>query len=359
MSSGEVYTPIEVALIDYEDSVISRILIGMVKGSDYISNVLSVKNMDEDDAMEALRRGECAAVIVLPEGFLDNIFYGRESEASIYLSKSAAAQSTVVEAIANFGERLILAGQAGVFAGENVLLEHEVSYDIREEFNNSSNLKLIDEAMGATSRYFHVEVVGYVDTGMSTSSYYALCWLTLLLMLTSLFFAPMLQCDCTKEMLCRLHTLGIGNFKFMVWKTVLPAVFRLVIALLVFAFAGEFLGITWNPIGVIFAFISVCYISIIGGAITMCLGDGITANVIFGIGGMVLVGGLIPRQLLPEVLCKIGDMTPFGVAAGLMKPMFSAGVSLISLILGVVYTVLAVLIIGRTLNKTRTGGGNR
>ena len=77
MNRGDVFAPVEIALIDYEDSVISRILIGMVMGSDYLSDVLSVKSMDEADAMDSLSRGDCAAVIILPEGFLDNIFYGR------------------------------------------------------------------------------------------------------------------------------------------------------------------------------------------------------------------------------------------------------------------------------------------
>ena len=355
----EVFTPAEIALVDYEDSVISRILIGMVMGSDYLSDVLSVKNMDEDKAMDALGRGDCAAVIVLPEGFLDNIFYGKESEASIYLSKSAAAETSVIEAVAKFGERLILAGQAGVFAGENVLREHELGYDIREEFNTNSNLNLIEEAMGTTKRYFRVEVLDYVDTGMSTASFYVMCWITLLLFMVSLFFAPMLQRDCNSEMLRRLRTLGIGSYKFMRWKIALPALYRFVIAIIAFLIAGRYLQIVWNVPSVISTIVSVLFISIIGTAITMCLGDGITANVIFALGGMVLSGGLIPRQLLPVVLCKIGDLTPFGVAVGLMKPIVGATVAPMTIIFAIIYAVLALSLIRHTLTKKIMGGGAR
>lgn len=359
MSGDEAYSPVEIAIIDHEDSVISRILIGMVMGSDYLSDVLSVENMNEDEAMDALSRGDCAAVIVLPEGFLDNIFYGKESEATIYLSKSTASQATVIEAVAKFGERLILAGQAGVFAGENVLREHEVAYEIRAEFNTNSNIALVEEAMGTMKRYFRVETLGYLDTGMSTSSYYVLCSIVLLLMLISLFFAPMLQRDCNSEMLRRLRAIGIGNIKFMQWKIALPALFRLILAIVAFVFLGYYLPITWSAAGVIFVIISVCFISIVGCAISMCLGDGITANVIFSLGGIILVGGIIPRQLLPEVLCKIGDLTPFGVAVGLMKPMFGASISPVTIVFGVIYTAFAILLIRRTLYKALMGGAAR
>lgn len=359
MNRGDVFAPVEIALIDYEDSVISRILIGMVMGSDYLSDVLSVKSMDEADAMDSLSRGDCAAVIILPEGFLDNIFYGRESAATIYLSRSAASQADVVEAVARFGERLLLAGQAGVFAGENVLREHEIDYELREQFNNDSNLRLIEEAMGTTKRYFRVEVLDYLDTGLSTASHYGLCWLTLLLMLISLFFAPMLQRDCTPEMLRRLRTLGVGHLRFMQWKLILPALFRLLIVTLAFVVAGEYLQITWSGAGVISVIVSVCFITMVGTAITMCMGDGITANVIFGIGGMVLSGGLIPRQLLPEALRLIGDLSPFGVAANLMKPAFGGGVSIAVIFSAVIYTLGAILLIQFKLNRTLVGGGAR
>lgn len=359
MNRGDVFAPVEIALIDYEDSVISRILIGMVMSSDYLSDVLAVKSMDEAEAMVALRRGDCAAVIVLPEGFLDNIFYGKESEASIYLSRSAASQADVVEAVARFGERLLLAGQAGVFAGENVLREHEIDYELREQFNNDSNLRLIEEAMGTTKRYFRVEVLDYLDTGLSTASHYGLCWLTLLLMLISLFFAPMLQRDCTPEMLRRLRTLGVGHLRFMQWKLILPALFRLLIVTLAFVVAGEYLQITWSGAGVISAIVFVCFITMVGTAITMCMGDGITANVIFGIGGIVLSGGLIPRQLLPETVRLVGDLSPFGVAANLMKPAFGGGVSIAVILSAVIYTLGAILLIQFKLNRTLVGGGAR
>ncbi len=359
MNRGDVFAPVEIALIDYEDSVISRILIGMVMSSDYLSDVLSVKSMDEADAIDSLSRGDCAAVIVLPEGFLDNIFYGKESEATIYLSRSAASQASVVEAVAGFGERLLLAGQAGVFAGENVLRDHELSYEIREQFNNDSNLQLVEEAMGTTKRYFRVEVLDYLDTGLSTASYYGLCWLTLLLMLISLFFAPMLRRDCTPEMLRRLRTLGVGHLRFMQWKLILPALFRLLIVALTFALAGEYLQVTWSTASVVSAIVSVCFITAVGTAITMCLGDGITANVIFGIGGMVLSGGLIPRQLLPEAVRLVGDLSPFGVAVNLMKPAFGGGVSIAVIFSAVIYTLVAILLIRFKLNRTLVGGGAR
>jgi len=353
--SGEVYTPAEIAVVDHEDSVISRILIGIVKGSDYIKDLLVVKNMDEDDAMGALASGDCAAVVVLPEDFMDDILHGVESHGTIYLSKSASSQSSVVEAVAKFGERLLIAGQAGVFAGEYVIREHTLPPEVQSAFNNESNSKLMDEAIGAANRYFRVEVLDYLDTGMSTASYFALCAIVLLLFMISLFFSPLYQSDATTEMLRRLRTLGVGNARFMRWKIILPAVFRLIILSLTLLLVGEYLHVAWSAASVISLIVSICFITVIGTAVTMCLGDGITSNLIFGVGGMVLTGGLIPRQLLPEAVRVIGDITPFGAAVNIMKPIFGAEIPPLMLIPAVIYVFLAVILINHNLNGTVKG----
>ncbi len=353
--SGQVYTKAKVAVIDQEDSVFSRILIGMAAGTDALSDLIETQVMKEDEAMEALRGGNCVAVVLLPAGFVGDMLSGTAGEGVIYLSDGAATQATVVESVARFGEQLLLAGQAGVFAGESLLrdTEDDVALDAALDRSNGA---LVEEAMNASERYFHTEIV---ETGMSATAYYGMCWLTLLLFMVSLFFVPLLTADTHPALLRRLDALGVGLPRFMGWKLLWLTLFRLLVALgVLLTFGGRF-GLTGgHPFGgvtVLSLVVSACFITLAGTAVTFALGDGVTANVILGMGGLFLVGGLVPARVLPSWVVTVGTLTPFGTALELMKPAFGEGCSLVGGLLAVVYSVVAVALVGWKRNRMVRG----
>ncbi len=352
--SASVYTPVRVAVIDHEDSVFSRILIGFAAGTEEVSRLLSCEIMEESDAMDALLRGDAAAVVELPSGFLSDMTSGTRGEGVIILSDGAKRHGEVVRSIAKFGEELLLAGQAGVFAGEE-LLRASGDPSVVDEFLDRSNAALLNEAMGASERYFRMEILDYHDTGMSSSAYFGMCWLTLLLFLVSLLFIPLFTRDTKPTVLRRLCAEGVRKVRFMGWKLVFPALFRLLLAFGVLFFLGRWLDVGLTPLGIAGMTAAVCFVTLFGTAASFAMGDGVTMNVLFGFGGLFLCGGLVPRQVLPHWVTALGDLTPFGTALELMKPAFGGEASPVSLLFAIGYGVLAAWLMGRRLERRMMG----
>ena len=357
-SADEAYTPVKVAIVDNEDSVLSRILIHSIGQTEQISSILQTERMKEEAAVEALNRGECAAAVVLPEGFLDDILHLREAVGNIIISEKLAPQASVVISVARAGELLLCAGQYGIYCGEEILREHDASQEEFDRFHKTGNLSLIDEAAGANQKYFSEETVSYMSTTLNSDAYFALCWSVAVLFLCSLFFMPLFLSDCTHSLLSRLYPLGIGNAAFIRCKVILLWIFRAVIL----AFAAIFLisnGVmAWGGCTAVCILAGTLYITLIGVCLTLCFGNPVTAYIVFAASGLFMCGGIMPRQLLPDIVAKIGDCTPFGAAKAILMPAFGGMPDMMELILALVYAGIAAAMIMLRLERIRAGKGD-
>jgi len=321
----------------------------------YLSTLLEATRTDEETALEGVKNGDYVAAIVLPEGFIEALDSGRECKGTIYLSDKARTQADMIESIVRFGTHILLAGQIGVFAGEDLIEEDGIYKKYGKQFTDDAYGDLLSESLTFNTKYFVLETVGYHGTGMPTESYFALCWLLLLLFLISLFFIPLFLTDCNQGMLNRLFAYGVGPVRFMSGKLILMAASRAVILAAVLLVMQKFGLVYFTVPAVISAVVGVIYITFVGAALTMCFGDGITGNVISGVLGMFLCGGIVPRPMLPELVLDIGRFTPFGAAKAFLEPMFGADFDIAAMIAAVVYAALAVWLMGNKITRTMAG----
>ena len=344
----------KVALADNDNSLMGRVLINTIEEA-YLSSLLDVTRTDELSALEGVKNGEYVAAIVLPVGFIDNVSFGSGCEGMIYLSNKARSEAHTIASIVEFGERLMVAGQCGVFAGERLIKEDGLTADVHAQFLDGANADLLNEALGFNSKYFAFETVDYHGTGMPTKSYYALCWLLLFLFLISLFFIPLFVTDCNRGMLIRLFSHGIGPVRFMSTKLVLMVATR---GLLLGAACMVFrkLGIVFPDVmSVVFAIVGILCITLVGTALTMCLGDGITGNVVSVVIGMFLCGGIVPLPMIPEAVATIGKFTPYGTAKAFLEPLFGAAADPEAMTVGIIYAAVSVVLVKNKLERVIAG----
>lgn len=352
--SGEVYTPVKVAVVDGEDSLYSRIIVNMVSNLGYISDLLELKREKTDDPASLLEEGY-AAVITLPEGYISDILSAHVSGGEIIVSPSLGAQREIVTSVARFGETLLSAGQNGTFSGLYLIKEYGLPSEVRSAYLDEVNLTLVNEAMGAHDKYVTVEELDYEGTGMTLVSYYAMCWLIFLLMMMSIFFISLYTKDLTRPMLCRLRSCGIGEVGFWRWKLILTFIFRTLV-LFAAVFALSRFGIAeFDLTALVFVILASAFMTVFGTALTVISRDGITVNVLVSAGGLLLCGGIVPRQLLPTFILKIGDLTPFGAAKALLAPAFGAPVDVYGVIFAVLYAALAAVAVAARMRRITVG----
>lgn len=355
-NSRDVYTPVRAAVVDREDSGFNRMLIRAVAGTDYISDLLEISFCDMETAQEGMETGELAAVIVLPEGTFDAITSGTDAKGKIYLSPSVAAYSDIVKSVASFGELLLAAGQYGVFSGEELIWEYGLGERFHSDFLADANALLLGEAVGANSAYFDIQVLDYAGTGMSAQAYYVTSWSALLMMLLPMFFFRLYTQDLKKAMLCRLRGLGIRDGAFLLGKLICPAVFQLAVLGVILFVAGGHGLLSAGISAVVCAIMGVLVSAAVCGVFMMLGHRGVPLLIVTALIGLLLCGGIIPRQMMPDTLLLVGAVTPYGVIQNLLMPIFGRQFSWMPCGIGVVYAAIAAVAAHIRLRYVRMGG---
>lgn len=344
----------KVVVVDNEDSRLSNMIFSLASNMDMILEIMEPEFMSEEEAMVELENGRCSAVVILNEGFTKDIMYGAEGQGTIIIPSALSAQAESVCEIAKFGEVLLMAGQYGVFCGEEMIDEANL-WSEYPDYTYDSNISLFGEAVSGSADYFKIEVMDYSGTGMPTFPYYAMCWTIFLLFLVALFFGALFTEDLNRGMLTRLYSYGVGHVSFMCGKIVTTFLFRLVLAIaaIIAIDVSGLYDISWSAIPLLL--VAVLYITLIASALSVCFGDGITSHVLNAVCGLFLCGGIVQRQLLPDFILRVGDFTPFGGAKALIAQMFGAPIDIPAVIVALLYSVIAVIAICAKLRFTLEG----
>ena len=358
--SEEGYTePIRFALVDQEDSLLSRIAIHVVMDLPGIQVSLRIDRVDEETAREGIRSGDYVGAMILPDGFTDHVLHLEDFSVVLLLSEKASQAADLVAEIAHLGQTMITTGQYAILAGENEMLRSGIYGEKYNSLNDQMNDVLLDQAVSIENTSFIVETVPYAGTGLSAASWYALCWLTLLLLFTGLFFEALYTSDLKRPILSRLYAAGIRPHAFMAGKILWPFLFRAVLLLGVLAALSAFMPLSISFVSVLLAVTGLLFLTIVTSSLAVLLsrnGAWIFALLSMGAAGLLLTGGLIPRSMLPEFMTVIGDMTPSGAAAALFAPLFGGRPGVLPLIFAGLYAILLPLLALRRLQMIPAGG---
>ena len=354
--SEDVYTPVKAAVVDGEGTVLSRMLIKGVAKTDYISELMEISSCDMEEAMEGLRSGAFAAVIVLPENMVDDILTGEKAVGTIYLSASAASHSDIVAGAARFGELMLAAGQNGIFAGERLIWQNGLGVDFHSKYLELVNTSLLGEAMGAGTVYFEQVITEYGDTSMSTTAYYAMNWLCFLLLLSVMFFHRLYSADMNRSMLCRLRSAGVKDARFVSGKLLTVFLFQLLLLFAAVAGLKNITEINLNLTSALCLVLCGALLSCMGAGLMMGTSSGSALTALLAVAGLLLCGGIVPRQILPELLPKIGAVTPFGAVCGILAPVFGGKAEMLPLAAGAVYIAAALAAVKLRIKRLRVRG---
>lgn len=316
----------ELLVVDEENSLFSRIAISTVEAQPYIQSILSVDTeRSAERALARLEAGECAAVIILPAGYVNDISVGREGKGRITLSEAAAASADIVASVALFGERLLAAGQYGVFAGQELIWKHGLGSDLEQAFLVKSNSGLIDAALSLYDEAFTVEVTPYDGTSLPLAGYYAAAWLVLFFLLCGLFFMGLYLSDNKPAMLTRLYALGIRPESFFRGKWLWPLAFRVLLGAGLLIGLSRFVPLTLSLPSLLLFLLGLAFISHFVSAVCVLSADrsaGFGIVTALAAAGLFLMGGLVPRSMLSRTLVGLGRFTPSGLAASFFAPLF-------------------------------------
>ena len=191
-------------------------------------------------------------------------------------------------------------------------------------------------------------------------SHYAACWLSLMLFVSGLFFQKLYTEDCRRPLLQRLFAAGIRPREYLCGKILFPAAFRLLLFAALLSLLGRVVPLQISAASLLLLLAAIAAAAVMVACTAVLLaGKGSWQGLILGVSalGLLLVGGLLPRGMLPAGLTLVGDFLPLGAIRAMLLPLFGGQLLWKPAVAAVVYAAVLLVLCLRALRCPTEKGG--
>lgn len=166
MTENRILERMEVAVVDEEQSELSRMLIGSFHRNDAFSAMISIREGSKAE-MEALyRQGDLTALVVIPPTFTTSLLHYENEPLEVWLNPDQPLKMTVFEQMLSSYSDYIRSVDAATYGLYTVLEEDGMERDRLNQINDLFSVEMISTALGR-NRMFAYDPV---DTFPSATS---------------------------------------------------------------------------------------------------------------------------------------------------------------------------------------------
>lgn len=275
-------------------------------GMEDIAQYCRVEAMGEEQALEALRRGEVTAVLALPERFIHAVRYGENPDLRLIVSGDRPLESLLLLWVGQSGADILAAAQSGVYAVLDLYEQAPPPGLTYDRAMADINLRYIDLAL---DRVNFCETRQVSATGaLPVSLHYALSLLAYFALACAPLFMPVYSGGWL-HFQRRLR--GVGRSCAAGFASGVAAG---VPALLLLLAPGLLAAGRGNPAALLGAaalmavfcslFCALCCLA--AGSAAMCA----TLAFLLSLLSLALAGGIVPPALLPRSVQRLGFLSP-------------------------------------------------
>lgn len=306
LTQGVEFSGVTLAVTAPEGDPVPRLLVQFMGDMEDIAQYCAFVALEEGEAMDALRRGEVTAVLVLPEDFIHGVMWGTNPDLRLVASGDRPLESLLLLWVGQSASDILSAFQSGVYAVLDLYGEAPPPGLTRDQVVRDINLRYIALAMDRTGMFQTLEVSA--TQALPIPLHYALS-LTACFALSAAPLLVPLYSGSWLSFQRRLRSVGRGTAAgyFSGVCAGIPALLLLIFPSLLLAGEG-------NPVFLLGAALLMALFCDLFGSVC-CLAAENTAAcglIAFGVSllSLALAGGIVPPVLLPGPVRRLSWLSP-------------------------------------------------
>lgn len=189
-----------------EEDRFARQLVRMLGTYDSVRSVCEFSFMDSSEAEKQLRDGEIFGIMNVPEGLVQGIMDGTNIPVTITLPQGNALENRVFKELTSAGARTLGSAQAGIYAGDQLLLNYDLARGIGQ-LEADLNRIYMAYSLPRADLFEHVKVSATGD--VDTLEFYGISAFVLYLLLAAIPVSGYLAPE-SRVMSQKLSLAGIG-----------------------------------------------------------------------------------------------------------------------------------------------------
>ncbi|HBD65066.1 MAG TPA: hypothetical protein DC038_11620 [Clostridiales bacterium] len=350
-------------LLESSDEITDEIFFDDFLDSEKVSEFISYRIEEQDQALKLLKSDEISAVVILPEkfiydmkiNFLTPLRNKINIEVLTHTDKSISGQivKSLMDAYAN--------AMSTVIIGKNVVIETAMANGAGSD--SLSGMYELMEGMSSTMKSIEVNMDDVVLDGrkpVSSADYYAAGMMTMFILFAAGHGGRMLLEEKDNQTYQRMVVAGADKFEILAGKAITIFIIAIIQTVIMIVYSHFALKVQWGD-RIAVAMISISAAAAVAGlgsfvgALTYRAGNYKMANIFESaiVQGMALLGGsFFPLDVMPEFMQRLGFLSLNGVALKAYLKVISGGnakeilgyVSALT-VMGAVFAILAVMIL--------------
>lgn len=300
----------DIAVVVQEENTMTQMALKYIENMESVSSYCRFLQVSEADGMELLKKGEVAALILLPRQLIEGILNGENPSIEVIFPNESGIEAMLFKEFTDAGAELLTVAQAEIYGAYDTAVEYGMLDEITVMYAdiNSYNLAFALDRLAL----YDSDVISATGS-MSLLRYYTASAIVLFLLLFGMALYPFMQ-TLPQAFRRQLARQGVGEFwqGFGQW---LCGLFGSCIALgsvllvgracgIIRAFSIQTLLASAVSLLMVTTYIYLIY-SVSGSKTT-----GILLLFLLSVGMVYASGGIVPSLFMPEALQRIGAKLP-------------------------------------------------
>lgn len=312
--AGEFLSPIKMAIVDLDNSAYSDMVIESFKNNEYFTNFVEIIEEDEEEIREDFEDAKIDVMIVVPEGFVENLAYFEELPLEVLINFNDPVKAVLFKNVIVSYEQYIRSVETGVVLLNEELKTIGIDKELRWAYYDRLLVNLIFTAMARNTYFDYHEIVDVPST--IAVKYYFISLMVMFMMYLSIFSAVNLIREKQDMCLRRLRLTNVKMFWYFLAKSMANSIYMFMVIGLWFILFAIFYGspTDGNPF-TLMMFILVCvFFNVVLALLFTIFFDSeepvVLLGSIFIFMNAVLGGSIIPIHSMSFVIQRLAKLTP-------------------------------------------------
>ncbi len=132
MKRDPLAVSVDIAVAAGEDNIMTRMALGYVENMESVSHLCHFLQVTEEEGFRMLKKGQVAALILLPEQLVEGIMNGTNPQVTVYFPKNAGLETMLFGELTKAGEGLLRVAQAQIYGAGDTAVEYGLTESISQ-----------------------------------------------------------------------------------------------------------------------------------------------------------------------------------------------------------------------------------
>ncbi len=304
------YTPTEhlrLGIINHDESIYSDMLLSYFNGSETFSSLISVTAGEEKEVKSAFDQGDLDIYLEIPKDFAMNLIRLEHSPINVTINISDTTKAILFQNVLKSYEKYIASVEANAVGLYEIMEQDGMDQELIDETNRKVSIDFIFTTLGK-EEFFSFEPLDQYPT-TTLILYYVISLLIMALLYSGLYIGFQILREMKQGTFTRLRTTRTPLYQFLIAKMVILITILTITTVIALSIISKPITIMQVLFSLSIVMFSICLSVLLSSLFNTTQRFVLAGNLLFFC-FIVIGGGIIPMQFLPQSMVNLAKITP-------------------------------------------------